>query len=387
MAKPGVRQIFRLRAAARTSSGGRSALGEGLLPLDAAALAGLRYVQDGAPGLRRIRAGRGFRFVDSRGRPLADRAQLDRISGSRSRRPGATSGSRPRHTATSRPRAATRAAASSTATTRAGARCATRRSTTPDGRVRARAAGASARASTRDLRARRPAAREGARHGRAAARGDADPRRQRGVRARRTARSASRRCATRHAAVAGSRMRVPLPRQERQATTWSICATARLGPHRQALPGAAGPGSCSSTSTTSGRRRTIESADVNAYLREVTRRGLHRQGLPHLGGHGARRLGAATSSRRRPRQARRQAQRRARDRERRRAARQHAGGLPQVLRAPGGGRRLPRRLAARGPAARPAAARGLPPDEAGVLALVASRLPASVTPPRPGSAP
>jgi DNA topoisomerase I len=81
MAKPGAPQVFRLRAVARTSSGGRSAFSsrEGLLPLQAAALAGLRYVEDGAPGLRRVRVGRGFRFLDSRGRPLRDRARLDRI--------------------------------------------------------------------------------------------------------------------------------------------------------------------------------------------------------------------------------------------------------------------------------------------------------------------
>ena len=75
MPKPEARQTFRLRAAAWTSSGGQTlASREGLLPFHAAALAGLRYVQDGAPGLRRIRAGRGFHFLDSRGRPLRDRA-------------------------------------------------------------------------------------------------------------------------------------------------------------------------------------------------------------------------------------------------------------------------------------------------------------------------
>ena len=41
-----------------------------------------------------------------------------------------------------------------------------------------------------------------------------------------------------------------------------------------------------------GRRQTIDSADVNDYLRETQRPGFHREGLPHLGGHGARGEGA-----------------------------------------------------------------------------------------------
>jgi len=41
--------------------------------------AGLRYVADTAPGIRRRRAGRGFRYVGSDGKPVRDAATLERI--------------------------------------------------------------------------------------------------------------------------------------------------------------------------------------------------------------------------------------------------------------------------------------------------------------------
>jgi DNA topoisomerase-1 len=48
-------------------------------PAASAADAGLRYVTDATAGIRRIRAGRGFRYVDADGRPLRDRDHLDWI--------------------------------------------------------------------------------------------------------------------------------------------------------------------------------------------------------------------------------------------------------------------------------------------------------------------
>ena len=51
-------------------------------PADAvgsARAAGLKYVTDTKPGLRRRRAGRGFRYVDAEGRPARDEATLRRI--------------------------------------------------------------------------------------------------------------------------------------------------------------------------------------------------------------------------------------------------------------------------------------------------------------------
>lgn len=48
-------------------------------PVEAADAAGLRYVSDQEPGIRRVRAGRGMRYVDAAGKPVVDRAALDRI--------------------------------------------------------------------------------------------------------------------------------------------------------------------------------------------------------------------------------------------------------------------------------------------------------------------
>jgi DNA topoisomerase-1 len=48
-------------------------------PHESAQAAGLRYVTDGSPGIRRKRAGAGFRYVDADGRAIRDRATLDRI--------------------------------------------------------------------------------------------------------------------------------------------------------------------------------------------------------------------------------------------------------------------------------------------------------------------
>jgi DNA topoisomerase-1 len=48
-------------------------------PLLSARLAGLRYVRDDRPGILRQKAGRGFRYVDSEGRPVRDRETLRRI--------------------------------------------------------------------------------------------------------------------------------------------------------------------------------------------------------------------------------------------------------------------------------------------------------------------
>jgi len=52
--------------------------------LDPAAIArsaGLRYVSDNGPGIRRRRAGKGFRYIGPDGAPLTDAAELERIAG------------------------------------------------------------------------------------------------------------------------------------------------------------------------------------------------------------------------------------------------------------------------------------------------------------------
>ncbi|WP_407520947.1 DNA topoisomerase IB [Methylobacterium oryzisoli] len=48
---------------------------------DAAREAGLRYVSDEEPGYRRKRSGRGFRYLDASGKAVTDQAVLDRIRG------------------------------------------------------------------------------------------------------------------------------------------------------------------------------------------------------------------------------------------------------------------------------------------------------------------
>ena len=48
-------------------------------PPDCAAAAGLRYATDQGPGIRRIRCGAGFRYVDRQGRAITDQATLKRI--------------------------------------------------------------------------------------------------------------------------------------------------------------------------------------------------------------------------------------------------------------------------------------------------------------------
>ncbi len=48
-------------------------------PAESATAAGLRYVNGNEPGIRRKRAGRGFRYVDARGEAVRDRKTLERI--------------------------------------------------------------------------------------------------------------------------------------------------------------------------------------------------------------------------------------------------------------------------------------------------------------------
>ncbi len=47
--------------------------------LESAQRAGLRYVSDRSPGIRRLKNGKGFRYLDARGKPLRDEATLRRI--------------------------------------------------------------------------------------------------------------------------------------------------------------------------------------------------------------------------------------------------------------------------------------------------------------------
>jgi DNA topoisomerase-1 len=52
----------------------------GVEPRQAAVTAGLRYVTDQTPGIRRVRVGKRFRYVTPHGNTLKDRQELQRIS-------------------------------------------------------------------------------------------------------------------------------------------------------------------------------------------------------------------------------------------------------------------------------------------------------------------
>ena len=48
-------------------------------PVESAKAAGLRYVTDQRPGIRRLKRGKGFRYVDAEGKPVQDKEALGRI--------------------------------------------------------------------------------------------------------------------------------------------------------------------------------------------------------------------------------------------------------------------------------------------------------------------
>lgn len=48
-------------------------------PIQSAKTAGLRYVKDSSPGIRRRRRGRGFSYIDRDGQPISDPEELERI--------------------------------------------------------------------------------------------------------------------------------------------------------------------------------------------------------------------------------------------------------------------------------------------------------------------
>ena len=241
-----------------------------MIPQASAEEAGLRYVSDDdARHPPQARRARGSATSTRTASASPTRAGSPGSRASPSRRRGPTSGSARSSAATSRPPAATRGAASSTATTHAGARCATRRST---GRLIefARALPAHPPPGRSRPPAPRAATREGARAGRPPARGDAHPRRQRGVRARepqlRPLHAARPPCeGQRHRDLrfsfkgkAGKEHDVPIADRR----------LARLVRQCQELPGQ----ELFQFVDEDGRRQSIDSGDVNDYLRADQRR-------------------------------------------------------------------------------------------------------------------
>jgi DNA topoisomerase IB-like protein len=105
----------------------------------AAQLAGLRYRSDEHPGIRRVKKGRRFTYVDRAGHPVRDAADLRRIRRRAIRPAWMDVWISQARRVTSRPPVATRQDASSTATTNGGEKWAMKRST-PAVRLRQSAA-------------------------------------------------------------------------------------------------------------------------------------------------------------------------------------------------------------------------------------------------------
>ena len=239
----------------------------------------------------------------------------------------------PEPTAISRPPARdAQGAASNTATIRAF------REVRDEHEVRAhaglRAAPAGDRASIDERHApARPAAREGARDRRASARDHAHPRRQRRY-AKQNKSYGLTTLRDPHVKVDGARAAVPVQGQERQDLE---AAGRRTGASpRSSRPARTCRGrTCSSISTRTASAQIVTSADVNAYLSEITGARHHRQGFPHLGRHRAGGHGAAGVRAVRQRGQGQEEHPRG-HRAGRRAPRQHADDLPQMLRPPGG---------------------------------------------------
>src|SRR6266487_3818564 len=91
-------------------------------PVIVAKAAGLRYVSDANPGIRRKRAGKNFRYTGLDGKPIHDQEELKRFRSLGIHLPGPMYGYAPGQMDTFRRRGVTRKGVSSTATILAGAR-------------------------------------------------------------------------------------------------------------------------------------------------------------------------------------------------------------------------------------------------------------------------
>ena len=98
-------------------------------PVEAAHEAGLIYTSDSEPGIRRVRNGRNFTYLDADGRSVRDRASLDRIKSLAVPRHGRTCGYVHGPADISRRPDAMNEAASSSGITRGGVKRGTRTST------------------------------------------------------------------------------------------------------------------------------------------------------------------------------------------------------------------------------------------------------------------
>ena len=302
---------------------------------EAAAEAGLRWSTDAKPGIARRRAGRGFSYraadgstirdsaVIARIRALADPAGLDRrLDLPRPARP--PPGDRPR-----------RPGPQAVPLPRALARASRRREVRPHDRVR-RAPADDPRTGRRRPRPPGPAPREGAGRRRPAARADADPGRQRGVR---PAQQVVRPHDAARPARADRRVDDPVPVHAARAASRTRSRSATAGWRGSSRAARSCPArSSSSTWTTTARCATSAPRTSTRTCARRRAARLHRQGLPHLGRHGAGVPGAARAP------AERDGSRGAPERRRGDppdvgGPGQHAGRRPQELRPSGRARR------------------------------------------------
>ncbi len=310
------------------------------------ATAGLRYATDTRPGHHppplRARVQLPRRRWRDRPRSRGPRPDPERWP---SRLPGPTCGSARGRTATSRQAGATLAAASSTATTRTGTSGAVRTSSIGCSRS-PRSCRGSGGAAMRTSPDRGLLAREGPGGGRPPARADADPRRQRRVRAAEPLVRADDDCATGTRGSRARRVRFrfrgksgtdPRGRASRSPSRW----------RRPPLPGAARPGAV----PVRRRRRRGPRRGIRRRQRATSARRPAATTRPRTSGHGpAPSSPTGPSARSSPAIGERggEAERRRGDPADRRPARQHAGRRPRQLCPSRGPRGLPRGIDPRG---------------------------------------
>ena len=237
-------------------------------PEESARAAGLRYTTDTVPGIQRIRHGSSFRYIgpDKKVVRNSARSSAHQVAGDPAGVDRRLDFARSRAATCRRP-AATRAAASSIGITQV-ARGPRRDQVRPHDRRSRRRCPPSA-AAPRPTCAARAAAGEGPRRGRQAAREDLHPRRQRRVRARQPLvrpddhagrpREGLRLDASSFVFRGKSGVEHELELDDR-----------RLARDRQGSAATCRARSSSSIATSAATSSTIGSADVNAYLKEIT---------------------------------------------------------------------------------------------------------------------
>ncbi len=236
-------------------------------PVTSAHEAGLRYVSDESPGIRRRPSGKAFTYLGLDGKPLRDPEALRRIKSLVIPPAWTDVWICPRADghlqATGRDDAGPQAVPLPPALASGPRRDEVR----PDDRLRPGAA-RHPQAGRGRPRPARPAAREGARHGRPAARNDAHPRRQRGVRPHEPLVRPDDDARPSRQGRPGRAHASPSRARAASSTTIDLAdrRLARIVQKCRDLPGQ----ELFQYLDDDGKRRDVDSADVNEYLREIS---------------------------------------------------------------------------------------------------------------------